>query len=93
MSTSRTTNVGVSSTVASNGVIVWTANGIDAHMRWYNSGNADGARLWDTGLQSNGNRTNASYKSGLKVTNSITQPTFSSTLDNTFNLKLMIIKY
>jgi len=93
VSVSRTTNVAVSSAVASNGVIVWTANGTDAHMRWYNSGNADGARLWDTGLQSNGNRTNASYKSGLKVTNTITQPAFSGSLSNTFSVQKLIIKY
>ena len=93
MSTSRTTNVSVSSTIASNGELALSDGSTVAHLRWYNSGNSDGARLWDTGLYSNGSRTNTTYSSGLKVTNSITQPTFSSTLNNTFNLKLMIIKY
>ena len=93
VSISRTTNVGVSSVVASNGVISWIAGSTVAYMRWYNSGNADGARLWDTGLYSNGSRTNVSYNGGLKVTNTITQPVFGGSLSNTFSVQKLIIKY
>jgi hypothetical protein len=93
VSVNRTQDVGVGSTITSNGALALTDGTSTAHLRWYASGNADGARLWDTGLYANGSQINTSYQSGLKVSNSITQPTFSGSLSNTATIRSFIIKY
>ena len=78
------TSVGAATISANGPLTVKDANGTLATFRWYLNGNQDGARLWDTGLFTNGDRSNASYVSGLQA---------SGTSVNTGPQYMVIIKY
>lgn len=92
VTTSRTTNVAVSSSVNANGDLYLNAGGENQVVTKSASGDSAGRRQLVLSANATGQNTAVKYGWGLSISNSITQPWFNAALSNTFSIK-MIIKY